>query len=169
MEQGTCHPSTFQDIFARWAGSLRRFVYYKSGQWENAEDIVQEAFLRLWKNCSEVAPEKAKSYLYTVAGNLFLDGARKQQVVLKFNDFIERQPLGITLGPDNQLEAQEMQFRLEKALAQLPEGQRSVFLMNRVEQLTYAEIAERLELSVKAIEKRMHLALMELRKMIETA
>jgi RNA polymerase sigma-70 factor (family 1) len=165
MDRSTCHPDTYQQIFFRLAGSLRRFVYYKSGQWEQAEDIVQEAFLRLWKNCSEVAPDKAKSYLYTIAGNLFLDGARRQQVALKFKDFAEKRGETTSAGADVALEDRELQQRLENALAALPEGQREVFLMNRVEKLTYAEIAERLGLSVKAIEKRMHLALISLRQL----
>ncbi|MEM7514507.1 MAG: sigma-70 family RNA polymerase sigma factor, partial [Bacteroidota bacterium] len=54
--------------------------------------------------------------------------------------------------------------RLEGAIAALPEKNRVVFLMNRIEKLTYQEIADSLGLSVKAIEKRMHKALIELRK-----
>jgi len=56
---------------------------------------------------------------------------------------------------------------LEKAINDLPEKQRTVFLMNRFENHSYTEIASLLDLSVKAVEKRMHLALVSLRKVIK--
>jgi len=167
MESNTCHPDTFQALFMQLAGALRRFLYYKSGNWDSAEDYVQEAFLRMWKNCREVPPEKAKSYLYTVANNLFLDEMRHNQVKFKFQDRQAAAPASHAPAPDFELETQEFQQKLEKALADLPEGQRIVFLMNRIEKLTYAEIADQLGLSVKAVEKRMHSALIELRKLVQ--
>ena len=165
MQRNTCQPETFQEIFMQLAGGLRRFVYFKSGNWEAAEDYVQEAYLRLWKNCSEVTPEKAKSYLYTVANNLFLDEMRHNQVKFKFQEASTSAPSANAPAPDFELETKEFQQKLEQALAALPENQRVVFLMNRIEKMTYAEIAEQLELSVKAVEKRMHGALVELRKL----
>ncbi|MBU6341421.1 MAG: RNA polymerase sigma factor, partial [Bacteroidetes bacterium] len=150
MHSNTCHPDTFQALFMQFAGALRRFLYYKSGNWDNAEDYAQEAFLRMWKNCKDVPPEKAKSFLYAVANNLFLDEMRHNQVKFKFQNVQAALPEGHAPAADFDLEAQEFQEKLEKALAKLPEGQRLVFLMNRVEKMTYSEIAEHLELSVKA-------------------
>ena len=163
LEHDTCHPSTFRELFFRYAAPLRHFVFFRSGDWAGAEDAVQESFLRLWKNCQAVPPEKAKSYLYTVANHLFLDDTRRQQVIFKFMQFAERVAPAGAPAADYDLETREIEGKLDTALAQLPEGQRVVFLMNRVEKMTYAEIAERLGLSVKAVEKRMHGALVELR------
>lgn len=163
LDRDTCHPSTFRELFFRYAAPLRHFVFFRSGDWAGAEDAVQESFLRLWKNCQAVPPEKVKSYLYTVANHLFLDDTRRKQVSFKFMQYAERAAPAGAPAADYDLEAKEVQDRLDAALAQLPEGQRVVFLMNRVEKLTYAEIAERLGLSVKAVEKRMHGALVELR------
>lgn len=167
MERDTCHPATFRELFFRFAAPLRHFVFFRSGDWVGAEDAVQESFLRLWKNCQAVPPDKAKSYLYTVANHLFLDDTRRQQVAFRFVQFTQYTGSPSVPAADGELEANELQERLEAALLQLPEGQRVVFLMNRVEKLTYVEIAERLGLSVKAVEKRMHGALVELRKCIE--
>ncbi len=167
MERDTCHPATFRDLFFRLAAPLRHFVFFRSGDWVGAEDAVQESFLRLWKNCQAVPPDKAKSYLYTVANHLFLDDTRRQQVAFRFVQYAQQTTSPGVPAADGDVEARELQERLEAALLQLPEGQRVVFLMNRVEKLTYAEIAECLGLSVKAVEKRMHGALVELRKCIE--
>lgn len=167
MERDTCHPATFRELFFRFAAPLRHFIFFRSGDWTGAEDAVQESFLRLWKNCQAVPPEKVKSYLYTVANHLFLDDLRRQQVAFRFVQYAQYNSALEVPASDGELEARELQERLEAALGHLPEGQRVVFLMNRVEKLTYTEIAERLGLSVKAVEKRMHSALVELRKCIE--
>jgi RNA polymerase sigma-70 factor (ECF subfamily) len=61
----------------------------------------------------------------------------------------------------------ELKKRLEKAISDLPEKQRTVFLMNRFENQSYTQIAALLDLSVKTVEKRMHLALLSLRQVVK--
>ena len=163
MERDTCHPVTFRELFFRYAAMLRHFVFFRSADWPGAEDAVHEAFLRLWKNCRAVPPEKAKSFLYTVANNLFFDDARRKQVTFRFLQYAEHAPAGQPMAADPDLEARAVQGRLEAALIRLPEPQRTVFLMNRVEKQSYAEIADCLGISVKTVEKRMHAALIALR------
>ncbi|MEK7253544.1 MAG: RNA polymerase sigma factor [Bacteroidota bacterium] len=158
---GVCHEPTFRSLFQQQARHLRNYLIYKGAPLEQAEDLMQEAFLRLWRECARVPAEKAKGFLFTVAGNLFLDTRKRAQVELRF--LKKSNPPGESESPQFILETNELHERLQKALAELPDSQRTVFLMNRVDGLTYAEIAGRLELSVKAIEKRMHLALLELR------
>jgi RNA polymerase sigma-70 factor (ECF subfamily) len=65
------------------------------------------------------------------------------------------------------MEKDEFAKELQEAIASLPEKQRTVFLMNRIDELTYREIAQRLEIGVKAVEKRMHEALEFLMNKIE--
>ncbi|MEZ4771679.1 MAG: RNA polymerase sigma-70 factor [Bacteroidia bacterium] len=155
----------FQNLFDNYYEAIRNFLYYKSGEIELAEDLTQEAFLILWKKRENINPEKAKSYLYTIANNLFLNEIKHQKVVLRF----QQQPVSNVFfeSPQFMMEEEEFKHKLEKAISDLPEKNRSVFLMNRVEKMTYKEIADRLELSVKAVEKRMHKALTELRKLSE--
>ena len=162
MPKGVCKEQIFKSIFLEHAKSLRNFLYYKSGQLKQAEDWVQDAFSKLWENCAKVQPEKAKSYLFTIANNLFLNEVAHQKVVLQFEQKGHTQRTNES--PEFLLEEQEFQQRLEKAINDLPEGQRLVFLMNRIDKKTYKEIAEILEISVKAVEKRMHKALVSLRK-----
>jgi RNA polymerase sigma-70 factor (ECF subfamily) len=65
------------------------------------------------------------------------------------------------------MEEQEFKEKLENALADLPDTQRTTFLLNRIDGKTYVQIAELEGVSVKAIEKRMHLALKTLRERID--
>jgi RNA polymerase sigma-70 factor (ECF subfamily) len=110
--------------------------------------------------------EKVKGYLFAVAGNLFLDEKKHEQVVLRFQRQAPTEE-STDENPHFDLETRELQDRLEKAIAQLPEHQRVVFLMNRMDKMKYVEIAAHLDLSVKAVEKRMHLALVELRQILK--
>lgn len=160
--KGVCQEVIYQSIFYAQAEKLRNFVYYKSGNMALAEDLVQEAFGKLWENCAKVEEEKAKSYLFTIANNLFLNKVAHQKVVLKFEG--EPRPTKDEQSPQYLLEEAEFKQQLEHAIAALPEDHRTVFLMNRIDKKKYREIAELLDISIKTVEKRMHLALAQLRK-----
>lgn len=136
---------------------LRSFVVAKCGDIELAEDLAQEAFVKLWNNQAKVETEKAKSFLFTVANNLFLDHLRHHKVKYNYaNSFMFQQDDN---DPHFHLEMKEFKIKLDIAIQSMPDGSREVFLLNRIEKLTYKEIAENLGLSVKAIEKRMQKAL----------
>lgn len=158
-----CSEDVFKVLFFEYARQLRNFIYFKCGDENLAEDISQEAFLRLWKECRNVPSNKAKSYLFTVANNLFLDHVKHQKVVTRFR--LQKIKELSPETPEFLLEESEFKEQLESAIEALPEKQRSVFLLNRIEKMTYKEIAALLEISVKAVEKRMHKALVELRKL----
>ncbi len=157
-----CKENIYQSIFYQHAENLRNFLYYKSGNMALAEDLVQDAFSKLWENCSKVTPEKAKSYIFTIGNNLFLNHVNHKKVVLKFENRGHSE--ADHQSPQFILEKKEFKKRLETAISELPEEQRIVFLMNRIDKKKYREIAEELNLSVKAVEKRMHKALSVLRK-----
>ena len=162
MSENLCKEETFKHVFFAQSERLRNFLYYKTGNMAQAEDLVQDAFGKLWENCSKVAIEKVKSFLFTVANNLFINQVKHKQVVLKFEQRAKTQV--DREDPAFLLEKEEFRKRLQKAISDLPEKQREVFLMNRIDKMKYREIAETLNISVKAVEKRMHKALLSLRK-----
>lgn len=123
--------------------------------------MVQEAFLILWKNCEKVLPDMAKAYLYRVAQNQMLKQVDKDKVKQKHIQFIAKTTNNE--DPQFQMEFSEFDLRVQNAINQLSEGQREVFLLNRIEKKTYNEIAEMLNVSVKAVEKRMHKALLKIK------
>ncbi|MEM7103263.1 MAG: RNA polymerase sigma-70 factor [Bacteroidota bacterium] len=162
--ESTCEQETFRKLFELHAEPVRNFVYYRSGDSGFAEDCVQEAFIRLWKKCASVPVENAKGFLFTVAKNLILDLVKHEKVKLKFQ--ATKTKNATAEDPEFLLQEKEFKEKLEACINALPENQRTVFLMNRIDKLKYREIAEMLGISQKAVEKRMHKALKFIREQI---
>jgi len=165
LEMKGISQTDFDQIFINWYDPIRNFIYYKTGDVQMAEDIAQDTFLKIWEKRTEIKVQTVKSLLYTVANNLFINNIEHQKVTFKFVN--TNKSTNVANAADYELEMQEFDTLLQKALADLNEKQRTVFLMNRVDELTYNQIAEVLGLSVKAIEKRMEKALVFLRKRID--
>lgn len=158
-----CKENIFSDFFKNHAKPLRNFLFYKFGNLDQAEDATQDAFIKLWQNCADVPLEKAKSYLYTLANNSSLNVIAHQKVVLNYTKSSNHTDK-TNENPEFLLEEQQFKTKLLAAIENLNETQRVAFLMHRIDGKKYAQIADELNLSVKAVEKRIHLALIELRK-----
>ncbi|MAT89816.1 MAG: RNA polymerase subunit sigma-70 [Flavobacteriaceae bacterium] len=165
LNDNVCNEKIYSKIYNEQSKHLYNFMYFKCGDAARSSDFVQEAFVKLWKNCAKVSSDKAKSFLYTVAKNLFLNEVAHQKVVLKH---AQLQPHKVEhQSPQFLLEEKQYRKKVQDAIAELTEAQRTAFLLNRIEGKKYHEIAEILDISVKAVEKRMSLALQSLRKTIE--
>ena len=152
----------FKEIFDKHFDDVRNYIYYRSGDTALATDVAQETFIKLWEKQFNIRPNKIKGLLYKISGNLFVSDYRKQKTVMNFK--LSRQPEKMEITPEDEFQFNELQNIYSIALSNLPEKQRIVFMMSRMEELKYHEIAERLEISVKAVEKRMKHALEFLRK-----
>lgn len=152
-----CQKNIFKSIFDEWNQAIQRFLQARRISSEDAADLTQECFLRLWKNCEKVSQEAASSYLFKLAQNISIDHFRKQKVRLKYSG----EQVSFNEKKDGQylMEMAEFKVRLEQAMDGMSEASRVVFVMHRMEDYTYKEIAGKLEISVKAVEKRMHKAL----------
>ena len=161
--ENVCDDQVYSQLFRTHSRTVYNYIYYKFGNEEKAQDAVQEAFVKLWENCAKVTPQKARAFVYTVANNLYLNVIKAEKVRLK-----HREPGGQVTreNPEFLMEKEQFREKLDAALDGLPDNQRTAFLLNRIDGKTYAEIAEMEGVSVKAIEKRMHLALKSLRDTI---
>ncbi|MFA5330555.1 MAG: sigma-70 family RNA polymerase sigma factor [Prolixibacteraceae bacterium] len=157
----TLKKEEFKTLFRDYFEDVRRYILYRSGNEEIATDIAQDTFMRIWEKQMTVDQKTAKGLLFKIAGDLYVSQYRREQV--RFNFFNTFQPNKNNNNPEDELNFQELQRAYEAALKSMPEKQRTVFLMNRIDELKYREIAEQLDLSVKAIEKRMSLALEHLK------
>jgi RNA polymerase sigma-70 factor (family 1) len=158
--------SEFKEIFDKHYDAVRNFLYYKLGDIELAEDIAQEVFMKTWEKRDTILVDTAHHLLFTIANHLAINHFKSAKARFEFK--LKDQTTQVTQeSPQYEMEKEEFAKELQEAIASLPEKQRTVFLMNRIDELTYREIAQRLEISVKAVEKRMHEALEHLMNKIE--
>ena len=156
----------FKNLFDLYFEDIRRYLYYRSGDTALSTDLAQDTFMLIWEKQMAVLPDKDAGLLYKIANDLFLSHNRRERVRKAAPGEIRFEQQG--QSPEEELQFRELQKKYERVLMRLPEKQRIVFLMSRSEELTYQEIASRLSLSVKAVEKRMSGALARLRKELKT-
>ncbi|WP_299227682.1 sigma-70 family RNA polymerase sigma factor [uncultured Psychroserpens sp.] len=165
LKENICEEQLFSSLFIKYSEDLNNFLFYKFGNSLSPKDKVQEAFIKLWENCGKVTPNKAKSFLFTTANNLMLNAYAHQKVVRKHQEIKPKTSTNLT--PEFVLQEKEYLKKLNAAIAKLTEAQRVAFLMNRVEGKRFKEIAQLLDISTKAVEKRIYGALKKLREDID--
>jgi RNA polymerase sigma-70 factor (ECF subfamily) len=148
----------FDRLFAVEAPSLFRYLLRRTRSRDDAADLVQEAFLRLFRAVSgQDAPERPGAYLQQIASNLARDHARRAVA----HDERRHQPLdeerqsSAQPTPHQFLEFNQTLQQFEGALWQLPSKTRDIFLLHRREGMTYAQIAQDRNISVSSVEKHM--------------
>ena len=162
-----CNKTYFEGIYRNYSDELYRFLVYKFGNPSMAEDVTQNVFMNLWKNCAKYTDVNIKSLLYTMGRNDSLNILRKEQNKQKF--------VALVVGskqvhsPEFEMETKEFEIRINEVLNLTKPLERQAFLLSRIEKKTYKEIAEIMEVSVKTIEKRIHNALVLIRSEIVEA
>ncbi|MCB0652574.1 MAG: RNA polymerase sigma-70 factor [Saprospiraceae bacterium] len=155
-------------LFREHYDSLCRAVYRVLPKAEVVEDLVQDVFFELWRKHESLQINTSiKAYLRRAAVNKTLNYIRDQR--LKTVD-VEKSPdlhSKFTEAPEN-LEASEMQERIDLAIDELPEKCRMVFVLSRFEEKSYKEIAEDLDISVKTVENQISKALKILRTALDS-
>tara|TARA_B100000963_G_scaffold58019_1_gene46093 strand:+ start:19072 stop:19557 length:486 start_codon:yes stop_codon:yes gene_type:complete len=151
----------FKMIYDTHFDDLRRYLIFRSGDQDLSVDIAQDVFMKVWTKKIEIASGNIKSLLFKIATDEFMNHIRKKKVE---KEYIESVNLRWIREPDNSDDLLEKKVLFQKALNQLPEKQKTALLMNKMQGLTYKEIAEILNLSQKAIEKRIGLALKSLKQ-----
>ena len=162
MNAGFKSKGWFEHLFNLHYQYILNYLYYLSGDSELSEDLAQDVFMQLWEKKDQVMDETVRPFLYTIARNCFLKSTRRNKYDLKFkSEYLEEHE---NESPEFIMEMKEFDRNLQDAIAGLPEKSRIVFLMNRMDGLTYREIADNLGVSVKAVEKQMSRALSVLRE-----
>ncbi|MEL7146042.1 MAG: RNA polymerase sigma-70 factor [Bacteroidota bacterium] len=165
MTDNSFSKKDLQVCYDLYFDAIRNYVFFKVRDTALAEDIVQETFIRLWKKRETIRKETIKSLLYTIANNTVINHFNHMKVVRNHESQVMASGGGKhEYSPQFLLEEKEFEVKLNHIINKIPEGSREVFLMNRIEQMKYTEIAERLNLSVKAVEKRMSKALVIIRE-----
>jgi len=143
----------------QYADNVYRFIMKNLRHEEDARDVVQSAFEKMWRNRENVDSEKSKSYLFTIAYNQMIDHIRKVKRVKLKEDFAEE--TRITEQPQSQLKK-----ILEEALGRLNETQRSLVMLKDYEGYSYEEIGQITGLSESQVKVYLHRARIQLKNFL---
>jgi len=155
----------FEELFRSSYGSLVKYARTLIKDHDTAEEIVQDLFFKLWQNKEKLKIESSlNGYLFRSVHNRCLHYIEHQKVVERHAQEMSYEQTITAESPSDILHYKELQAKIARTIEGLPERCGQIFCMNRYEGLKYAEIAEKLSVSVKTVEANMGKALKEFRK-----
>lgn len=149
----------YNNCVSAHADGVYRFILKNLQHEEDARDVVQSAFEKMWLNREKVNPATAKSYLFTVAYNQMIDHIRKNKRIVLQDEFSEGTKI-------DQGEIPSFKKELEKALQQLTPLQKSLILLKDYEGYSYEEIGQITALNASQVKVYLHRARMQLKEIV---
>ena len=155
--------AAFEELFHLYEKPLTNYLFRLCGNRARSEDLLQDAFLRLWKAAPTYEPSaKVSTYVFRIAHNLFLnDAARRREKALESLEAETRS------DPASDLNRREVQSAVQKAVEALPDGEREVLLLSEYNGFKYAEISEILGIPVGTVKSRMFSAVQRLKEALK--
>lgn len=154
-------------VYENYHEMIKRFLIVNLHSPEDAEDILQETFVRFQKHYSSVNLDSPKNFLFTIARNLMIDRMRHQKVCAVDIEQEVEELMDPLSSVERQVQARQDFETLCAAVDRLPPQCRRVFILRKFYHLSHKEIAEKLELSVSTIEKHLAAGLARCQKFME--
>lgn len=154
----------FKIIFDAYGKKIHRFslTYLKNEQ--EAEEIVQEVFLKIWKVRADLKPGTSfDSFIFTMAKNAILNTIRKSKNEQLYLSYAKLHP-GRDILLEEELNFAELERAYQKSIDQLSPQRKKIFLLSREKFLTNVEIASQLGISVKTVENQMTTSIAQIKK-----
>lgn len=154
----------FRTFFEQYHGQVLGYLRRRGLADEVAADLTQQAFITIWDNRAQIDPAKSlRAYLYRIGYTRSLNYTRDTQ---KFNADVDltQIPIAQSSNPEEEASYEDAQVMLRKAIEALPEKRRQVFEMCFISELTYREVSEMLDISIKTVENQMMHALRDIRE-----
>lgn len=165
--------TAYNALAQRWQGPIYNFILRYVGNREDARDLCQQTFIRVYRNLKQLRdPGKFPSWVYQIAHNTCRDAARSRRL-MSLDALCERDDIPVSLVmdamlyPDAMAHGQGVRDLLNRALQTLPEEQRVVIVMKEYQGLKFSEIAEALETPVNTVKSRMYYGLSALKQLFD--
>jgi len=140
-------------------------LYLSSDQ---AEEMVQNVFIVVWEHRGQIDPDKSfSSYLFTIAKNRILDSYKKKVINQAYINYTLFHQKDFNFVTEEKIYFDEMNLQVEKAIEDLPERCREVFNLSRKDELSYKEIAEKLDITESTVNTQISKAIKLLQKVVE--
>jgi RNA polymerase sigma-70 factor (ECF subfamily) len=164
----------FNELYEKYHGMLFQFLFYMVRSREQAEDLVQEVYIRVWKAHGKFEGKSSeKTWLFAIARNVAIDYFRQQQslkrkVMMVFSEMTDQVKDGSPLPEEIALEKEEIRL-VYSSLRQCTLDQRMVMILRYQQELTIAETAEALHWTEGKVKTTQHRALKKLKKYMDEA
>lgn len=142
------------EVWEHHAEAVRRFARHLSGDTSQADDLTQEAFVRLWTTSSPIRTETVRAYLFTIVRNLHRRAHRRGRVMEPIRDDVATE----AVAPDERAAQREEARRLTAALSELDDDDRAALLMRVDGDVSYEDIGQALGVSAGTARVRVHRA-----------
>lgn len=153
---------TFMEVlFHSYFPLVCKTIYRLVQDTQTAEDLAQEVFIKIWNRRDSLQDVYFKAYLHKAAINMALDYMDKNK--RRGQHMPLEESIVLTDAPSSNQSLKETNARVQKAINELPEKCREIFILSRFEEMTYRQIADTLKISVKTVENQMITALKKLR------
>lgn len=169
--------AAFNELVQRYEKRVFNFAYRMAGNYDDANDVAQEAFIRVFNSIGTFRGDaNFTTWLYRIVTNVFLDERKKHKAHLQtsLEDYIELEENSVTRQiedgkptPDFLIEQGERNTLLQKAIQALPEYQRIMVVLYHTQSKSYEEIAEIMKLPIGTVKSRLNRARLALREKLE--
>ena len=152
----------FRKLVGQYQDRVFTFVHYSLKNREEAEDVTQEVLVKLWQHKDRVNPDNLTAWVMRVARNAVIDVARRRRtrsvVFADGADFDVVEAVVAAPGVDSEdgLRSRETRDALESALAAVEEPYRSIVVMREIQDMTYAEIVDVVEMPLNTVKVYLH-------------
>lgn len=159
--------AAFGTLFHTWRDKLYFFLLRLTGSPETSEDVLQDTFVKLWVNRATLGSvTNFGGYLYRMVRNQAISALQRMSLETLILADLRRDALHTSKAPDEALLQKQLEELLAKAIDSLPDQQKLVYNLVRIEGLHYDEVADRLHISVSTVKNHMSRALQTIRTQI---
>ena len=163
----------FEEIFILYFPKVKSFAAILLKSEQEAEDLAQDVFVKLWEKEELWLENLETNYLYTMVKNTLFNRIKRRNIesnyLKKQMEMQEFDELWEFEDPLNEIYREELYLLMKLALDQMPDKRREVFEMSRFQNMSNNEIAEKMNLSVRTVEQHIYLVLKELKKLLLAA
>jgi RNA polymerase sigma-70 factor (family 1) len=150
----------FEYVYNKYAVKVYNFCRKLYLSHDDAEEMVQNVFISIWENRQQINPEKSfDSYLFTIAKNRITDSYKKKLVNHAYVNYTLNQQKDFDFITEDKILFDELNNQIEKAIEKLPDRCKEVFILSRKEELSYKEIADKLDITESTVNSQITKAL----------
>lgn len=158
----------FEAVYAHFHSQVYSFAYRFLRSPEDAEEIVQEVFVKVWLKRKKLKDDRSfQAYLFTITRNTIFNQKKKARYHQAYLQFVQHFSDHLSSSPETGFDARNLLLRLQDSIAALPTQRQKVFRMSREQFLSHKEIASQLGISEKTVEVHIRNASIQLRRVLK--